>query len=85
MIEDEVITRLREHINAIAEMCNERIKPWEPDAGPRAVLLFNQLAKPYIDYLCEYIATRPKFSFPVPWCNGVECLVPVGDTENYLD
>lgn len=85
MIEDEVIARLREHINAIAEMCNERIKPWEPDAGVRAVRLFNELAKPYIDYMCEYITTRPKFSFPVPWCNSLEDLVPVGDVDDYLD
>lgn len=85
MIEDDVIARLREHINAIAEMCNERIKPWEPDAGPRAVRLFNELAKPYVDYMCEYIATRPKFEFPVPWCNSLEDLVPVGETDDYLD
>ena len=84
-LDDPIIASLHKHINAIAEMCNERIKPWEPDAGPRAVRFFNELAKPYVDYMCEYIATRPKFSFPVPWCNSVECLVPVGDTENYLD
>lgn len=82
---DPVLDELRKHINDIAEMCNERIRPWEPDAGPRAVRLFNELAAPYINYMCEYLATRPKFAFPVPWCNAVEDLVPVGDTENYLD
>ena len=84
-LDDPIIASLHKHINDIAEMCNERIRPWEPDAGPRAVRLFNELAKPYIDYMCEYIATRPKFSFPVPWCNSVEDLVPVGETEDYLD
>lgn len=85
MISDPILDVLHKHINGIAEMCNERIKSWEPDAGPRAVRLFNELAKPYIDAMCEYIATRPKFSFPVAWCNSTEDMVPVGYTENYLD
>lgn len=85
MISDPILDAFHKHINAIAEMCNERIKPWEPDAGIRAVRLFNELAKPYIDYMCEYVAFRPKLAFPVPWCNSVEDLVPVGYTENYLD
>lgn len=84
-LDDPIIARLMEHINAIADMCNEQIKPWEPDAGPRAVRLFNELAKPYIDYMCEYVAARPKFAFIVPWCNGIEDMVPVGETENYLN
>lgn len=71
-LDDPILTRLREHINGIAKMCNERIKPWEPDAGPRAVRLFNELAAPYIKCMSEYVATRQKFVFPVPWCNAVE-------------
>ena len=39
-LDDPIIAQLKERINAIADMCNERIKPWEPDAGPRAVRLF---------------------------------------------
>ena len=31
MVNDPVIDKLQKHINAIAEMCNERIRPWEPD------------------------------------------------------
>lgn len=84
-LDDPIIARLMEHINGIAEMCNEHIKPWEPDAGPRAVRLFNELAKPYIDAMSEYVATRAKVAFTVAWCNSVEDLVPVGYTENYLD
>jgi len=84
-LDDPIIDALLKHINAIAEMCNERIRPWEPDAGTRAVRLFNELAKPYIDAMCEYIVTRPKFSFPVPWCNSLNDLVPVDETDNYLE
>ena len=82
---DPVLDEIRKHINDIAEMCNERIRPWEPDAGPRAVRLFNELARPYINYMCEYVATRPRPVFPVAWCNSSEDLVPVGETEDYLD
>ena len=77
MVNDPVIEALHKHINAIAEMCNGRIRPWEPDAGPRAVRLCNELCKPYIDYMCKYIATRPNFAFPVAWCNSSDGLVPV--------
>lgn len=84
-LDDPIIAALHKHINDIAEMCNERIKPWEPDAAWRAQNLFRELANPYINYMSEYVATRPKFAFPVPWCNSVECLVPVGDIENYLN
>jgi len=85
-LDDPILDALRKRIDDIAEMCNERIRPWEPDAGPRAVRLFNELAKPYIDAMCEYVAaTRPKFSFPVPWCNSLADLVPVDETENYLE
>lgn len=82
---DPILDRLRNHINAIAEMCNANIKPWEPNSGARAVRLFNELAKPYIDYACEYVASRQKFSFSVAWCNATEDLVPVGDVDDYLD
>lgn len=82
---DPVLDRLREHINEIAEMCNERIKPWERDSAWRAHRLFLELSRPYIEYMCEYVATRPKFSFPVAWCNATEDLVPVGDVDDYLD
>lgn len=84
-LDDPIIAELHKHINGIAEMCNAHIKPWEPDSAWRAQNLFRELARPAIDYMCEYIATRPKFSFPVAWCNSVEDLVPVGDTEDYLN
>ena len=84
-LDDPIIVALRKHINAIAEMCNANIRPWEPNSGVRAVRLFNELARPYIDYMCEYVSTRPGFAFPVPWCNAVEDLIPVGETEDYLD
>lgn len=82
---DPVLDELHKHINAIADMCNANIKPWEPNSGVRAVRLFNEIARPYIDYMCEYVATRPKFAFPVPWCNRVEGLVPFEESEDYLD
>lgn len=82
---DPIIVAIQKHINAIADMCNAHVKPWEPNSGVRAVRLFNELSKPYVDYMCEYIATRPKFSFPVAWCNSTEDLVPVGDVDDYLD
>ena len=85
MVNDPVIEALLKHINAIAEICHAHIKSWEPDSWIRSVRLFNELSKPYIDAMCEYVATRTKFAFPVAWCNSVEDLVPVGETENYLD
>ena len=85
VISDQVLDALHKRINDLAEMCNAHIKPWEPDSAWRAQNLFRELAKPYIDAMCEYVATRPKSSFPVPWCNAVEDLVPVGETENYLN
>lgn len=84
-LDDPIIAAFHKRINAIAEMCNVRIKSWEPESVWRAQNLFRDLAKPYIDAMCEYVATRPKFSFPVAWCNSVEDLVPVGETENYLN
>lgn len=65
-LDDPIIASLHKHINAIAEMCNERIKPWEPDAAWRAQRLFQELAEPYIDRMCEYVATRPKAAFQIP-------------------
>jgi hypothetical protein len=85
-LDDPLIVSLHQHINAIADMCNAHVKPWEPDSWIRSVRLFNELAKPYIDAMRrEYMATRPKSSFPVAWCNSLEDLVPVGETDNYLD
>lgn len=84
-LDDPIIAALHKHISALAEMCNERIKPWEPESVWHAQNLFRELAQPYINAMREYVATRPKFSFPVAWCNSVEDLVPVGYTENYLD
>lgn len=84
-LDDPIIAVLHKHINAIAEMCNAHVKPWFPDSVWRAQRLFQELAEPYIKAMCEYVALRPKVSFPVAWCNSVEDLVPVGYTENYLD
>lgn len=81
---DPVLDELHKHINALADMCNSYVKPWEPNSAYRAIRLFNELAKPYIDRMCEYMAIRPKSAFPVPWCNRVEGLVPVGDVEDFL-
>lgn len=84
-LDDPIIAELHRHINAIADMCNARIKPWMPESVWHAQNLFRELAQPYIDAMCEYVATRPKSVFSVAWCNSVEDLVPVGYTENYLD
>ena len=81
---DPVLDELRKHISALAEMCNSRVKPWEPNSAYRAHCLFQEMAKPYIDCMCEYMATRPKSAFAVPWCNRVEGLVPVVDAEDFL-
>lgn len=85
MISDWVLDALHKRINAIADMCNEQIRPWEPDSGPRAVRRCNEIAKPYIEALNNYIATRPKSALPVPWCNALEDLVQFGYIEFYLD
>lgn len=84
-LDDPIIAALHKHINAIADMCNANIKPWVPDSAWRAQNLLRELIKPYIDEMCEYIVTRPKFAFPVAWCNSTEDLVPVEYTDNYLD
>lgn len=85
ILDDPIIAALHKHINGIAEMCNAHIKPGVPDSAYRAQRLFLELSRPYIDYLCEYVATRPKFAFPVAWCNSTDDLVPVGDVDDYLD
>ena len=81
---DPVAEHLISIVNSIADMCNEHIRPWEPNAVPRAVRLCNELAKPYIDALCDYMTSIQKSPFPVAWCNRVEGLVPVGDPEDFL-
>lgn len=83
-LNDPVLDALSKHINALGDMCNSCVKPWEPDSAYRAHCLFREMAKPYIDVMCEYMASRPKFAFPVAWCNRVEGLVPVGDSEDFL-
>ena len=80
-LDDPIIVAIHKHINDLADMCNEQIKTGKPDSVWRAQNLFRELAKPYIDAMCDYMSVRPKFSFPVAWCNSVEDLVPV----NYLD
>lgn len=65
-LDDPIIASLQKRINAIAEMCNERIRPWEPDAAYRAQCLFRSLAQPYIDIMCDYLASRPKVAFQIP-------------------
>lgn len=81
---DPVLEALRKHINDLADMCNSHVNPWEPDSAFRAHKLFQEMAKPYIDVMCEYMATRMKFAFPVAWCNRVDGLIPVGDPEDFL-
>lgn len=66
MINDPIIKEALRSIKAIEERVNEAIKPWEPDAAYRAQCLFRSLAKPYIESICDYLATRPKSSFQIP-------------------
>ena len=66
MLSDPIIQETLRAIKAIEERVNEGIKPWEPDAAYRAQCLFRSLAQPYIDTLCDYMATRPKSSFQIP-------------------
>lgn len=83
-LDDPIIDVLRKHINALADMCNANIKPWEPNAAYRAHKLFQEMVKPYIDALCDYMTSIQKSPFPVAWCNRVEGLVPVGVPEDFL-
>lgn len=71
-LDDPIIAELHKHINALAEMCNERIKPWEPESVWHAQNLFRELAQPYIDIMCDYLASRPKSAFQIPVfkCDG---------------
>ena len=60
MMSDPIIQETLRAIKNIEEFVNNSIKPWEPDAAYRAHCLFRSLAKPYIDNMCDYLATRPK-------------------------
>lgn len=66
MLSDPIIQETLRAVKAIEEMVNRGIKPWEPDAAYRAQCLFRSLSNPYIDALCDYLATRPKASFQIP-------------------
>ena len=66
MINDPIIQETLRAVKAIEELVNNSIKPWEPNAAYRAHWLFRSLAKPYIDFMCDYLATRPKAAFQIP-------------------
>jgi len=66
MLSDPIIQETLRAIKAIEERVNEGIKPHEPDAAYRAQCLFRSLAKPYIDIMCDYLASRPKAAFQIP-------------------
>lgn len=66
MLSDPIIQETLRSIKAIEELVNNGIKPWEPDAAHRAHCLFRSLAKPYIDFMCDYLASRPKAAFQIP-------------------
>ena len=66
MISDPIIQDTLRAVKAIEEMVNRGIKPHEPDAAYRAQCLFRSLAQPYIDIMCDYLATRPKAAFQIP-------------------
>ena len=84
-LDDPIIAAIHKRIDELAAMCNARIRPWERDSVRRAQNLFRDLARPYIDYMCEDLATRQKFAFPIAWCNSTDDLVPVGDVDDHLD
>lgn len=63
---DPIIQEALRAIKNIEEMVNKGIKPWEPNAAYRATCLFRSLTKPYIDTICDYMATRPKSAFQIP-------------------
>lgn len=77
MINDPIISDTLRAIKNIEEFVNEGIKPWEPDAAYRAHCLFMSLAKPYIDIMCDYLATRPKAAFQIPVFNYSGQLFPI--------
>lgn len=66
MINDPIIAESLRAIENIEKFVNEGIKPWEPNAAYRAHCLFRLLAQPYIDTLCDYLASRPKAAFQIP-------------------
>lgn len=66
MLSDPIIQETLSAIKDIEELVNRGIKPWEPDAAYRAQCLFRSLAKPYIDIMCDYLASRPKSAFQIP-------------------
>lgn len=66
MINDPIIQESLRAIKNIEEFVNNDIKPWEPNAAYRAQCLFRSLAQPYIDIMCDYLATRPKAAFQIP-------------------
>lgn len=77
MINDPIIRDALRVIKNIEKMCNERIKPRSPDSVWRAQKLFMELAKPYIDIMCDYLATRPKAAFQIPVFNYSGQLFPI--------
>lgn len=72
MLSDPIIQEALRSIKAIEESCNGRINPREPNAAYRAQCLFRELANPYIDAMCDYMATRPTSTFriSVPQLDG---------------
>lgn len=66
MLNDPIIQESLRAIKNIEKMVNEGIKPWEPNAAYRPQRLFRSLAQPYIDTMCDYLATRPKSAFQIP-------------------
>lgn len=66
MLSDPFIQETLRAVKNIEEFVNDSIKPWEPDAAYRAHCLFRELARPYIDIMCDYLATRPKAAFQIP-------------------
>ena len=77
MLSDPIIQETLRAIKAIEERVNEDIKPWEPDAAYRAQCLFRSLAQPYIDTMCDYLASRPKSAFQIPVFQYSEKLCPI--------
>lgn len=77
MINDPIIQESLRAIKNIEEFVNNSIKPWEPDAAHRAHCLFRSLAKPHIDIMCDYLASRPKSAFQIPVFNYNGQLFPI--------
>lgn len=66
MLSDPIIQAALRAVESIEEFCNGRINPREPDAAYRAQCLFRELAKPVVDAMCDYMATRPVSPFQIP-------------------